>query len=161
MEKVLGIIAEYNPFHNGHLHHLNESKKIANCKYSVCVMGGNFTQRGSCSLVDKWSKAKMAILNGVDLVIELPVLYSVSRDARAAGDDDGVCRRQSQPEEPGPRLSGAGEAGAEMAYSRVFHAHRLLSAHDVLHHRCRLDAALFLHDRSRQAGGSGRRSGGR
>lgn len=78
MEKVLGIIAEYNPFHNGHLHHLNESKKIANCKYSVCVMGGNFTQRGSCSLVDKWSKAKMAILNGVDLVIELPVLYSVS-----------------------------------------------------------------------------------
>ena len=65
MEKVLGIIAEYNPFHNGHLHHLNESKKIANCKYSVCVMGGNFTQRGSCSLVDKWSKAKMAILNGV------------------------------------------------------------------------------------------------
>ena len=38
MEKVLGIIAEYNPFHNGHLHHLNESKKIANCKYSVCVM---------------------------------------------------------------------------------------------------------------------------
>ena len=53
MEKVLGIIAEYNPFHNGHLHHLNESKKIANCKYSVCVMGGNFTQRGSCSLVDK------------------------------------------------------------------------------------------------------------
>ena len=78
MEKVLGIIAEYNPFHNGHLHHLNESKKIANCKYSVCVMGGNFTQRGSCSLVDKWSKAKMAILNGVDLVIELPVLYATS-----------------------------------------------------------------------------------
>lgn len=53
-------------------------KKLRIASILFVFMGGNFTQRGSCSLVDKWSKAKMAILNGVDLVIELPVLYSVS-----------------------------------------------------------------------------------
>lgn len=78
MSKVLGIVAEYNPFHNGHLYHLEKSKQDTGCEYVVAVMGGNFTQRGSCSLIDKWAKAKMALLNGVDLVIELPVLYSVS-----------------------------------------------------------------------------------
>lgn len=78
MSKVLGIIAEYNPFHNGHLYHLNESKKLTGADYTIAIIGGNFTQRGSTSLIDKWSKAKMALLNGVDLVIELPVLYSIS-----------------------------------------------------------------------------------
>ena len=78
MEKVLGIITEYNPFHNGHLYHLNESKKQTNCQYSICVMSGNFTQRGATSIIDKWSKAKTAIQNGIDLVIELPTLYSIS-----------------------------------------------------------------------------------
>jgi len=78
MEKVLGIITEYNPFHNGHLYHLNESKKQTNCQYSICVMSGNFTQRGATSIIDKWSKAKMAIQNGIDLIIELPTLYAIS-----------------------------------------------------------------------------------
>ena len=78
MSKVLGIVAEYNPFHNGHLHHLQTSKQETKSKYSIAVIGGNFSQRGSCSLVDKWSKAKMAIMSGVDLVIELPTIYSVS-----------------------------------------------------------------------------------
>lgn len=78
MNKVLGIIAEYNPFHNGHLYHVNESKKAVNADYTVAVISGNFVQRGDTSLVDKWSKAEMAIKNGVDLVIELPVIYSIS-----------------------------------------------------------------------------------
>ena len=78
MSRVLGVIAEYNPFHNGHAYHLAKSKEQSKCRYTVCVMSGNFTQRGSCSLIDKWSKAKMAIQNGVDLVLELPVLYSIS-----------------------------------------------------------------------------------
>lgn len=78
MDKVLGIVAEYNPFHNGHLYQLNYSKKITNSKYSVAVISGNFTQRGSTSLIDKWSKAEMAIKNGIDLIIELPLLYSIS-----------------------------------------------------------------------------------
>ena len=78
MSKVLGIIAEYNPFHNGHLFHLNESKKLTGASYTVAIMSGNFTQRGNTSIIDKWSKAKSAIECGVDLVIELPVLYSIS-----------------------------------------------------------------------------------
>lgn len=78
MNKVLGIIAEYNPFHNGHLYHLDTSKKITGCDYTVAIISGNFTQRGSTSVIDKWSKTKMALQNGVDLVIELPVLYSIS-----------------------------------------------------------------------------------
>ena len=78
MEKVLGIVAEYNPFHNGHLYHLNESKKQAGADYSVCVMSGNFTQRGDTAIIDKWSRTEMALKNGIDLVIELPVVYSIS-----------------------------------------------------------------------------------
>lgn len=78
MSKVLGIVAEYNPFHNGHLYHLEKSKHDTGSSYTIAVISGNFTQRGSTSLVDKWSKAQMALLNGVDLVIELPVLYSIS-----------------------------------------------------------------------------------
>ncbi len=78
MSKVLGIVAEYNPFHNGHLYHLEKSKKDTNSNYTVAIMSGNFTQRGSTSLIDKWSKAEVAIQCGVDLVIELPVLYAIS-----------------------------------------------------------------------------------
>lgn len=78
MSKVLGIVAEYNPFHNGHLYHLEESKKQTGCTYTVAIMGGNFTQRGSTSIIDKWSKAEIALNCGIDLVIELPVLYNIS-----------------------------------------------------------------------------------
>lgn len=78
MSKVLGIVAEYNPFHNGHLYHLEKSKQETGSKYTVAIMSGNFTQRGSTSLMDKWSKAEAAIQCGVDLVIELPVLYAIS-----------------------------------------------------------------------------------
>ena len=78
MSKVLGIVAEYNPFHNGHLYHLDQSKKITGATYTVAVMSGSFTQRGSTSLIDKWNKAKCAIENGIDLVLELPVLYATS-----------------------------------------------------------------------------------
>ena len=78
MSNVLGIVAEYNPFHNGHLHHLIESKKQSNANYTVAIISGNFVQRGDVSIIDKWSKAQMAIQNGIDLVIELPTLYSIS-----------------------------------------------------------------------------------
>lgn len=75
---VLGLIVEYNPFHNGHLYHLLESKKITNANYSVAIMSGNFLQRGEPAMLDKWSRAKMAIDNGVDLVIELPFVFATS-----------------------------------------------------------------------------------
>ena len=75
---VLGIIAEYNPFHNGHLYHILKSKEITNDNYVIAVIGGNFTQRGEPSIVDKWVKSEMALRSGVDLVLELPTLYATS-----------------------------------------------------------------------------------
>ena len=75
---VLGIIAEYNPFHNGHIYHLLKSKEKTGDDLSIAVISGNFTQRGEASLVDKWVKAEIAIANGIDLVIELPTIYSIS-----------------------------------------------------------------------------------
>lgn len=75
---VLGIIAEYNPFHNGHLYHILKSKELTKDDYVIAIIGGNFTQRGENSIVDKWTKAEMALAGGVDLVIELPCLYSIS-----------------------------------------------------------------------------------
>ncbi|MDY5911254.1 MAG: nucleotidyltransferase [Inconstantimicrobium porci] len=76
--KITGIITEYNPFHNGHLFHLNSIKNQLESDAVVCVMSGNFVQRGLPAVLDKWSRAKMALLNGVDLVIELPSVYAVS-----------------------------------------------------------------------------------
>ena len=78
MAKVLGIIAEYNPFHNGHLYQIQKAKEKVDADYVIAIMSGNFVQRGNTSLVNKWVKAQMALLNEVDLVIELPTVYSVS-----------------------------------------------------------------------------------
>lgn len=74
--KILGLITEYNPFHFGHRYHLEQSMRQTNSTHSIAVMSGSFVQRGQPSFLDKWSKAKMAIDNGVDLVIELPMVYS-------------------------------------------------------------------------------------
>lgn len=75
---TLGIIAEYNPFHNGHLYHIQRAKEITHSDAVVAVMSGNFVQRGIPALVDKWIRTEMALLNGIDLVLELPVVYSLS-----------------------------------------------------------------------------------
>lgn len=74
---VLGLIVEYNPFHNGHLYHFNTSLNITQAENSVCVISGNFVQRGEPAVVDKWSRTLMALNAGIDLVIELPVSYCV------------------------------------------------------------------------------------
>ncbi len=78
MNGILGIVSEYNPFHNGHKLHIEESKKLTGCDYVISVMSGNFTQRGDTAIVDKWARTKMALEQGVDLVIELPTLYATS-----------------------------------------------------------------------------------
>ena len=75
---ITGIITEYNPFHNGHLYHLTEAKKATNSDGVICIMSGNFVQRGGPAIVDKWKRTEMALENGVDLVIELPTFYAVS-----------------------------------------------------------------------------------
>lgn len=75
---ITGIITEYNPFHKGHQYHLNNCKSDTNSDYIVCVMSGNFMQRGIPALIDKWKRTEMALKNGIDLVIELPLVYSLS-----------------------------------------------------------------------------------
>ncbi|MGE5629371.1 MAG: nucleotidyltransferase [Solirubrobacterales bacterium] len=76
--KVTGVIVEYNPMHNGHLKHIELCKKFAGSEAIVAVLSGNFVQRGMPALLDKWTRAKIAINNGIDLVIELPAVYSLS-----------------------------------------------------------------------------------
>jgi len=74
--KILGIITEYNPFHNGHLYHLFKAKEITRADYVVAVMSGNFLQRGEPAIINKWTRTKMALNAGVDLIIELPFVFS-------------------------------------------------------------------------------------
>ncbi|MBO8160035.1 MAG: nucleotidyltransferase [Thermosipho sp. (in: Bacteria)] len=75
--KVLGLIVEYNPMHNGHLYHLLQAKKLVNPDYIVAVMSGNFCQRGEPAIVNKFARTEMALRNGIDLVIELPTVYAI------------------------------------------------------------------------------------
>lgn len=74
---AIGIITEYNPFHNGHLFHLREAKKISEGQPVIAVMSGNFTQRGQPASFDKWLRAEMAVRAGVDLVLELPLAAAI------------------------------------------------------------------------------------
>lgn len=74
---VAGIVCEYNPFHKGHLYQLQKTKQ-AGADAVVCVMSGNYVQRGECAVLDKWSRAKSAVLCGADVVIDLPVPWAVS-----------------------------------------------------------------------------------
>ncbi|KRL04738.1 nucleotidyltransferase [Liquorilactobacillus oeni] len=81
---VVGIIAEYNPFHNGHLYQLEETRKLFPRAVFVVVMSGNFLERGEPACVDKWTRANEALHCGVDLVVELPVAFCVQPADRFA-----------------------------------------------------------------------------
>lgn len=74
--KAAGIIAEYNPFHNGHRYHIEEVRKKTGAECIIVVMSGDFTQRGTPAIIDKYARAEMALLNGADVVIELPHVYA-------------------------------------------------------------------------------------
>lgn len=82
MDTVCGIIAEYNPFHNGHLYQIQKTREQAG--HIVVVMSGHFTQRGDVACLDKWTRAKAALLCGADLVIELPAPYACASAERFA-----------------------------------------------------------------------------
>lgn len=77
--KTAGIVAEYNPFHNGHRYHIEQTKKLTGADHVVAVMSGNYVQRGETAILSKWARAEAAIENGVDLVIELPTIWSIAR----------------------------------------------------------------------------------
>lgn len=83
--KVLAVICEYNPFHNGHAYQLNKQKEQLDCNAVVCLMSGSFVQRGEPAIFDKWSRCEMALQSGCDLVLELPTLYSLKSAEGFAG----------------------------------------------------------------------------
>lgn len=75
---VTGIVAEYNPFHNGHAYQIMEARKLTDCDYCVAVISGDFVQRGEVSVFSKYLRTKMALLSGADLVLEIPSIFAVS-----------------------------------------------------------------------------------
>lgn len=76
--KTVGIIAEYNPFHNGHLYQLKKAKEITGADFAVVVMSGDFTQRGTPAVFDKYTRCRLSLLAGADLCIELPVVFATA-----------------------------------------------------------------------------------
>ena len=74
---IAGIICEYNPLHEGHVYHMNETRRRTGCDFIVCVMAGAFMQRGEPAFLDKFVRAECALRAGADAVLELPALYAV------------------------------------------------------------------------------------
>lgn len=79
--RAVGIIAEYNPFHSGHAYQLDRARALSGADMVIVAMSGAFTQRGEPALLDKWTRARMALMNGADMVFELPCLFAL-REAR-------------------------------------------------------------------------------
>lgn len=73
---VAGIVAEYNPLHKGHLYHIKKARELCSAEAVAVVLSSDFVQRGEPALLDKWTRAEAALRCGVDLVIELPVIFS-------------------------------------------------------------------------------------
>ena len=87
--RFCGIVAEYNPFHNGHAFHIRQSRALTGVDYVICALSGGFVQRGEAAVFDKWTRTACTLLGGADAVIELPLLYAVqSAEGFARG---GVC----------------------------------------------------------------------
>ncbi len=75
---IVGIIAEYNPMHNGHIYHIKKAKELTNADYVIVIMSGSFTEQGNIATLDKFTRAKIAVECGADLVLELPTIYATS-----------------------------------------------------------------------------------
>ena len=73
-----GIIAEYNPLHNGHKYHIEQTREVTGADFVVVAMSGNFVQRGAPAIIDKYTRAKSALMAGADLVLQIPPFYSLS-----------------------------------------------------------------------------------
>ena len=76
--KICAVIAEYNPFHLGHLKHIDYVKNVLGAEKVIVIMSGNFTQRGEPAILDKFSRARHAVLAGADAVIELPTVFATA-----------------------------------------------------------------------------------
>lgn len=84
MKKICGIVAEYNPFHNGHQYQIQQTKKLLDYDVLIVIMSGNFVQRGEPAILPKWQRAEAAIQNGADLVVELPYFYATQSASQFA-----------------------------------------------------------------------------
>ena len=76
--KTVGIIAEYNPFHKGHAYQIEQAKALTGATYAVVLMSGNYVQRGTPAITDKYTRTKMALEAGADIVLEIPVYYATA-----------------------------------------------------------------------------------
>ena len=76
--KVVGLIAEYNPFHNGHLYHIQKARELTGAEYVIVIMSGDFVQRGAPAVYDKYTRSMMALKSGADLVLEMPSVFATS-----------------------------------------------------------------------------------
>ncbi len=90
MDKVTGIVAEFDPFHNGHKYLLEEIRREIDPEVTVAVISGNFTQRGEPALIDKWARAEMAVRQGIDLVVEMPFVFACNNAGYFAGAGVGI-----------------------------------------------------------------------
>jgi predicted nucleotidyltransferase len=84
MSGCTGIIAEYNPFHNGHLYQLSRARELSGTRAVAIAMSGSFTQRGEPACTDKFTRAKWALANGADIVFELPAVFALANAERFA-----------------------------------------------------------------------------
>lgn len=82
--KAAGVVVEYNPLHNGHIHHLKETRRLTGADVVIAVMSGNFLQRGEPAFIDKWSRAELALRSGADIVFELPYRFAVAQASEFA-----------------------------------------------------------------------------
>ena len=82
--RVSGIIAEYNPLHNGHMHHIEQTRRQTGCDYVIAILSGNYVQRGEPAIADKFTRTKWALLAGVDAVLELPAAFALASAERFA-----------------------------------------------------------------------------
>lgn len=82
--KYCAVVCEYNPFHNGHLYQIERIKSVTNCDGIICVMSGDFVQRAEPALLNKYARAKCALLCGADIVVELPTVYAIANGAKFA-----------------------------------------------------------------------------
>lgn len=93
--RAVGIICEYNPFHNGHAYQIKKAKELSGCEAAVCVMSGSFVQRGEVAVYDKFTRARTALENGADLVIELPVWHVLQSAAVFAEGGIGILKKSA------------------------------------------------------------------
>ncbi len=74
--RTAAVVVEYNPMHTGHIYHLEKTREISGADFVVVVMSGDFTQRGEPAIFDKWTRSRIAVCNGADLVLELPFVFA-------------------------------------------------------------------------------------